>query len=232
MAKMTKGTFESKTAKGTEKRDGYLFDLLLTDNTVKRMGVYKTDTGNWWVVDLASGLGVVNMPTRKEAVEKVESEQVLAKLTEHFGSEKYAEQVAEAKAEQKPKHDKMAIAKAAETKAPKRKAPKPPTEVKVTKARIDITPEGVKATPIESHVEKVEPVEQALEISLATMSEWCKERGLLAKQATDKNGVPKAGSIVKVFGVGKFDTDVQAELKEMGFRYKRDKDFWWSYPTA
>ena len=103
------------------------------------------------------------------------------------------------------------------TKKPK-KPSKKQTEVKVTTARIDITPEGVKATPIESHVEKV-----AMEVTIETMREWCKAReNVVATQANGK------GACVKVHGDTKPYRD---ELKELGFKWSR-KGFWWAKPAA
>lgn len=132
------------------------------------------------------------------------------------------------------------------------------TEVKVTKARIDITPEGVKATPIESHVEKVEtpkpkakkpktapkkpkatkpktekPALTAATVSLETMSEWCEKfgRGYEAK----RYGKDGAQGPVWVYGVKREDMDARKELTDLGFRFKKNAKHgsgWWKQPAA
>ena len=210
--KMTKGTFKSRTVKGMgfEVRDGYLFDLLLTDNTIKQMGVYKSDEdGVWYVVDLATGLSLCDSTSRKDAVARATSEPVVKRFTGFINGKRYHKSVElfnkicglgenPVKAPQKP----------AESTKPTRKAPEPPK------------PEPKPTAEAERPVDKTA---QPIVVSLETMREWCKERENVC--ATMAAG---AGATVKIHGDTKPYKD---ELKTIGFRWSK-KGFWWAYPTA
>lgn len=162
----------------------------------------------------------------------------------------------------KKPHDKKALAKAVEMKAkamgadakatvyeddiattvviePKRPAkpevkPEPPkTEVKVTRAAIIPTPEGIKAEVVDEHVETVEhPVEgAAVVVTLETMREWVKGKPLEVHVA-GKTPEKQAKNPIWICGPSK---PWKAELMAMGFAWGKHNDFgkgWWANPTA
>ncbi len=87
MAKFTKGTFKSFINKKLVEHSGYLFDLLLDDNTVKRMGVYKCEESKWCVVDVITGLTLCDSIKRADAVARAESEPIVKKFSKLVASE-------------------------------------------------------------------------------------------------------------------------------------------------
>jgi len=242
MAKMVKGTFTAKKTTGIEKVSGYLFDLLLADNTVKRMGVYKGGDGKWYVIDTESGLSLCNGPNRKDAVARAESEPMVKRFTETLNKQKPA-----------PKAEKP--------KAPKPKAPskKPSNEEpsivdlivelqKVSKELEDIKSgkmdeafakkaEELFGGELKARIEeeldgiidglKVEQADElpdmagtvSLDCILEEMQEWCKDKPNVS--AYRKNKQPSTP--VRVAGETK---PYQEELSEMGFRWSQ-KGFWY-----
>ena len=109
-----------------------------------------------------------------------------------------------------------AIAKAA------KKPELPKTEIKVTRAAIIPTADGIKTTVIDEHVETVEAksevVEAAAEVTLATMRERFADRPNVA--VTQK----RSDSPIWVEGETK---PLHDELVELGFRWARKRSAWY-----
>ena len=229
MTKMVKGSFIiRKTTKQTKEVEGYKFDLLLKDNTVKRMGVYSAGK-EWVVTDLDTGLMLCSSTTRKDAVARAEGETMVAKFTELVNSDKYKSNLldkpkAPTAAPKKPtkkapkKEDDVDKVKeyyaAKKPAAPKAPAKKPPAK-KATARKAPAKPKAPKAPA------KKPSNEVNLETLLGTMREWCKTHPNTA--ATRK---PGNNSAVRVLGVERFDHKTQDELTELGFRWAGGPQCW------
>ena len=90
MAKMTKGAFSTMLDGKMASVSGYLFEMLLGDGTVKKMGTYEDKERKcWYVIDLATGLSLCSSTTRKDAVARAMSEPMVQRFTELVNSGKY-----------------------------------------------------------------------------------------------------------------------------------------------
>lgn len=255
MTKMVKGSFIiRKTAKQTKEVEGYKFDLLLKDNTVKRMGVYSAGK-EWVVTDLDTGLMLCSSTTRKDAVARAEGETMVAKFTELVNSDKYKSNLLD-----KPK------APTAAPKKPTKKAPKKEDNVNKVKELEDKVAELEKALAAAKAAEngwkaKAEEYYAAKKPAKAPAKKPPAKKAT-AKKAPAKPKAPKApakkpsnevnletllgtmrewckthpntaatrkpgnNSAVRVLGVERFDQKTQDELTELGFRWAGGPQCW------
>ena len=153
-----KHTFKSMTAEGLEERDGYKFDYLLADGTAVQLGIYKFGK-HWMVIDLDCGMMICEDTTRSKAVAK--AEEMRDKYTALLDTPKYKANVEKYRNLLEPK----------------------PVEIKVTKARIIPTEEGVKAEVIEEHTETVDPIDKRVAEMKAELAEKKKAKRAAKKAA-------------------------------------------------
>lgn len=217
MAKMTKGVFTVLKRDNKESVNGYLFDLTLPNNIVKKMGVYENKADKRWdVIDTMTGLSLCHAFTRKDAVALAESEPMVKRFTEYLASEEYAK----VPTVEAPKPEKLV--------PPAPKPPKEDWEERVAELEKKLAAAEARAKSWEEMAEKYHaaspepPAEQASTVSLDAMQKWCSEHGNMV--ATQK----REGCCIWVEG----DTKPhQKELAEMGFRWGRSRKGWYYDPN-
>lgn len=233
MTKMVKGSFDVSINGKKQGVNGYLFDLLLADNTIRKMGVYNNEIDKRWdVIDAASGKSLCYSTTRRDAVARAESkpmvEQFTAYLNKATEKEDDVDKVKELENRVAELEKELAAAKAAENgwkakaeeyyaakKPAKAPAKKPPAK-KATAKKAPAKPKAPKAPA------KKPSNEVRLADLLATMQAWCKERPNTS--AYRLNDLTETA--VRVVGETK---PYEKELNELGFRWSR-KGFWYYGP--
>ncbi len=224
--KLEKNTFMSKVGKSMEERDGYTFDLLLTDGVIKKMGVYKGEKG-WSVIDLDTGMNLCTGRTRAEALETAKSQDLRARFAARLGDKEYGKLVREWKnmlddAKPAPKPAPKPKAKAAKPKAAKPKAPAKPKADPLADAlkRIEELTREVESLK----AEKAEPVQEqaataSLDCILKEMQKWAADKpNVSAYRKNDQPSTP-----VRIAGETR---PYQKELNDLGFRWS-PKGFWY-----
>ena len=222
--KMAKGTFMSKVRGGMEKREGYTFDLLLTDNTIKKMGVYKGEKA-WSVIDLDTGMSLCTGRTRAEALETAKSQDLRARFAARLNDKEYGKLVRELKNmldDAKPAPKPAAKPKADKPKAAKPKAPAKPKDDPLADAlkRIEELTREVESLK----AEKSAPVQEqatatSLDCILKEMQKWAADKpNVSAYRKNDQSSTP-----VRIAGETR---PYQKELNDLGFRWS-PKGFWY-----
>ena len=234
MTKMVKGSFDVSINGEKHGVNGYLFDLLLADNTIRKMGVYNNEIDKRWdVIDTASGKSLCHSTTRKDAVARAESEPMVKQFTAYLNKatekEDNVDKVKELEDKVAELEKALAAAKAAENgwkaKAEEYYAAKKPAAPKAPAKKPTAKKATAKKAPAKPKAPKAPAKKPSNEVNLndllATMREWCKTHPNTA--ATRK---PGNNSAVRVLGVERFDQKTQDELTELGFRWAGGPQCW------
>ena len=230
--KLTKGTFMSKVGKGMEERSGYTFDLLLTNNVIKRMGVYKGEK-SWSVIDLDTGMKLCTGRTRSEALETAKSQDLRERFAARLNDKEYGKLVREWKNmldDAKPSVGPVIEAIASPETGGKLVKLYDKTKKAPAKPKADPLADALKrieelTREVESlKAEKSAPVQEqatatSLDCILKEMQKWCEGKPNVS--AYRKNSQPSTP--VRIAGETR---PYQKELTEKGFRWS-PKGFWY-----